>query len=336
MLKLYDPDYSPTVATAIAGKLANGNIYSGKYVEKLEREFRELVGAKYAVGVSSCSLGLEMCFYYGGYRPREVPTVTFYSVACAAYRQSEKLRFTPEIYVGHSYPIGNIWDSAHEVEGRRDWDDIGAAVYSFYPTKVIGGIGGGMVCTNDEKLDKFLRESRMHGTTRRAYEPNYIGVRAGWKAQMTELEAVAALEQIEVLDWKQVKREDIAIRYRKNGIQDWIGSQHIFAVFVKNRDKYRKALEAINCQWGLHFYPIHFHPFWRQATQTDYIEGAKWWAEHELSLPYHSKLELQDIDRISEVLMEAGYERDSVWDEGAHYRGHRKYRQSADAASAGE
>ena len=94
-----------------------------------------------------------------------------------------------------------------------------AAVYSFYPTKNVGGIGdGGAVATDDESLAARVRRLRVHGMTEQ-----YVHVDISQNFRMSEIEAAFIRLQLARLDVDNSRRRAIARRYRQ-GAQTWDGT----------------------------------------------------------------------------------------------------------------
>ena len=86
-----------------------------------------------------------------------------------------------------------------------------AAVYSFYPTKNLGGIGdGGAVATDDEALAATVRRLRVHGMTEQ-----YVHVDISQNFRMSEIEAAFIRLQLARLDVDNSRRRAIARRYRQ-------------------------------------------------------------------------------------------------------------------------
>ena len=86
-----------------------------------------------------------------------------------------------------------------------------AAIYSFYPTKNVGGIGdGGAVVTPDPELAATVRRLRVHGMTEQ-----YVHVDISQNFRMSELEAAWLALQLPHLAADNHRRAAIAGRYRR-------------------------------------------------------------------------------------------------------------------------
>jgi len=308
MISLFAPNYSREAMEAVSGLMATGDIYSSRYVAELEEAFAAYVGAKYAIAVNSCTSALLLSLM--GALPREarIPSITFCSVANSVIHSGNELRIVDETPVGRAYEIEDtgIWDSAHEVKHRKDWDEIDSVCYSFYPTKPLGGIGGGMIATNDDGLVDYIQRARMHGTDRKSYECRFEVAFPGWKMQMTELEAVVALDQLKSLPERDAIMEGIRLEYGANGIFSPINSQHIFGILSNEREKLEKALDEAEIQHSVHFHPLHLQPAYKQYASGEYPKS-ELWGKQELSLPFHEGLTSRQIEHISNTLKEADY-----------------------------
>jgi aminotransferase EvaB len=85
--------------------------------------------------------------------------------------------------------------------------DLG--VFSFYPTKPLGGYGdGGMVVTNDQKIEAKLRRLRFYGM-----ESTYYAEEDGYNSRLDELHAEILLRKLKRLDQYNARRRQLAQRY---------------------------------------------------------------------------------------------------------------------------
>ena len=86
-------------------------------------------------------------------------------------------------------------------------------MYSFYPTKNVGGIGdGGAVVTADGELIDRVTRLRAHGMA-----DQYVHVDVGQNHRMSELEAAWLRLQLTGLRDDNARRAAIARRYRAIG-----------------------------------------------------------------------------------------------------------------------
>jgi dTDP-4-amino-4,6-dideoxygalactose transaminase len=114
------------------------------------------------------------------------------------------------------YNLKVIEDSA-EAFGMK-WNDIDAGlcgdigVFSFYPTKTLGGFGdGGMVVTDNEEYANRIRCLRVHGA-RKKYHHKYIGI----NSRLDSIQAAVLNEKLLHIDEEIKERQKIFNRYFKN------------------------------------------------------------------------------------------------------------------------
>ena len=82
---------------------------------------------------------------------------------------------------------------------------------SFYPTKVLGAYGdGGMILTNDEKIDEKLRRLRFYGA-----EKTYYALEHGYNSRLDEVQAAILLTKLPKMEGYVRRRNEIAQLYNE-------------------------------------------------------------------------------------------------------------------------
>ena len=120
--------------------------------------------------------------------------------------------------------IAIIEDAAHAVEATVRGRKIGAigdlTCFSLYATKSLAGGEGGIVTTDSAPMAKRLRLLRAHGITRDPWRRaqtrtlgHYDVVEPGWKANLADLQAAAALPKVARIDELRAHRADLVERY---------------------------------------------------------------------------------------------------------------------------
>jgi aminotransferase EvaB len=93
--------------------------------------------------------------------------------------------------------------------GRKAGSMSDLGVFSFYPTKPLGGYGdGGMITTNNDVLDAKLRRLRFYGM-----EGTYYSEENGYNGRLDEVHAEILLRKSKRLDQYISKRQALAKRY---------------------------------------------------------------------------------------------------------------------------
>ena len=245
------------------------HVLHGSVVTEFEDQFAEYVGAKYAVGVSSCTMAIQlMCLSRQAdgsgtlpvaHLPAMLPPVVFNAV------QHSGIQFKivdDPYWVGSRYTLiegqDAVIDSAHEVKCDKSMFEYGATMlYSFYPTKPVGGIDGGMVCTNDKVLVDWLRIAVNNGMSQGEASWENQHEFCGWKAYLSTAQAIAAQKSLSTLD---ARKERIGLlRYYYNEAFGYRNtSDHLYQVHIKNdRNLLLKSLKddhGIIC--GIHYQTI--------------------------------------------------------------------------------
>ena len=190
-----------------------------------------------------------------------------------------------DLAADHDLVIVNDSAQAHgtEVDGK----DIGSLdhinCYSFYPSKSMTTVEGGMVTTNSEENDRLGRLIRAHGDAAR-----YHHVMLGLNYRLTEIAAVIGLDQLSKLDDFIAKRRHRGTQLREQiskieglnpqRIEKNVNSSYSYFTLTMDTSRYRctrdefiEALRAENISAAVH-YPV---PLTRQPAITDLMEPEK-------------------------------------------------------------
>ena len=224
-----------------------------------------------------------------------------------------------------------IEDCAHAIETTYKGKPAGligdAGCFSFYPTKNIATCDGGMVLTPHEAVQQKVKVLSLHGMTADAWNrfvggpTGYEVVEAGFKYNMTDVAAALALPQIETVDEHWKRREQIWKAYNERlrdlplelpaALED--NSRHAYHLYTPllkldeinaGRDQVIAALDAENIGIGIHYVPVHQHPYYRQRygfSDADF-PNATFVGARTLSLPLTPAMSERDVaDVISAV-----------------------------------
>ncbi|MBI4399973.1 DegT/DnrJ/EryC1/StrS family aminotransferase, partial [Candidatus Micrarchaeota archaeon] len=119
-----------------------------------------------------------------------------------------------------------IEDAAHATGSEYEGKMIGSlgnlTCFSFYPTKPITVIEGGMITTNNKKLAERLKILGRHGISRDAWKRYgakgswyYEVLEAGYKFNTTDMNSALGLAQLKRLKWFEKKRKEVFDYYQK-------------------------------------------------------------------------------------------------------------------------
>jgi dTDP-4-amino-4,6-dideoxygalactose transaminase len=151
------------------------------------------------------------------------------------------------------------------LNGRQSGSFADAGIFSFYPTKNLGGYGdGGMVVTNNPELDRKLRLLRMYGMT----DKDHI-ITHGVNSRLDEMQAAILRVKLRHLDAMNRRRNEIADRYRRELDPKLFIHQRIPAGAVSNfhvftcrfqgdRARFMAAMDAREIQTNIYYVvPLH-------------------------------------------------------------------------------
>jgi dTDP-4-amino-4,6-dideoxygalactose transaminase len=329
-------------ARSCARVLDSGTVLLGPELAALEQELAASFGdpADEVVGVSSGASGLQLAMAALGIGPGDeviVPALTAVPTASAVCAVGATPVFadvdeataaidparvaaaitprTRAVVAVHLYGrpmaldalldvgIPVIEDAAQAHGALRGARGV-AAVYSFYPTKNVGGIGdGGAVVTPDPELAAAVRRRRVHGLT-----AQYIHVDISQNHRMSEIEAVWLRLQLPDLAADNRRRAEIARRYRAAAPRLRWQADHDAHVFhqcvarLARRDELRAVLGERGVGTAVH-YPLALtqQPAYRHFATTACPVAERWAAEC-VSLPCFPELTDGEVDHVTGAL----------------------------------
>jgi dTDP-4-amino-4,6-dideoxygalactose transaminase len=200
------------------------------------------------------------------------------------------------------------------------------SVHSFYATKNMTTIEGGMLLTDNPEWAERVVLLRNHGLSRDAWKRRsatqfrpYEVVEAGYKCNMTDVQAALGLRQMDTLERNLAVRDEHWHAYREGlaGV-DGISlpdedpepsnrhARNLFIILLDlerlalARDDFAVAMHSENIGTGIHFSALHLHPYYRESygyEPGDYPR-AEWVGERTLSLPLSPKLTPADVQDV--------------------------------------
>ncbi|MEV6278708.1 bifunctional SDR family oxidoreductase/aminotransferase class I/II-fold pyridoxal phosphate-dependent enzyme [Nocardia sp. NPDC051832] len=219
-------------------------------------------------------------------------------------------------------------DAAHAIGAEYGGRKIGRlsdlTAFSFYPTKNMTTIEGGLLVTEDDRLADRARMLSMHGISRDAWKrhsatgsPHWQLFEPGYKYNMPDISASLGLHQLPRLDDFIRVRAGYAARYDEHfadlpaitTLARRAGSRHAHHLYVialeldrlaLDRDEFMAALRAENIGSGIHFNSLHLQPYFRSRGLTpDACPNARDLSGRILSLPLYPKMSLADVDDVA-------------------------------------
>ena len=220
--------------------------------------------------------------------------------------------------VARSNSLKVIEDCAHGVGTSYNKKHVGnfgnAGCFSFYPTKNLTTIEGGMVVTNDKKIADFIQLARNHGMSRSLMSRYSTGKPweydikdIGYNYRLDEIRSALGISQLQKLTILNKKRL-IAFRYYNKELKNIPGlivpneknfknnSCHLYIVRITSdakitRDKLFYSLQKKGIGSSVHYKPLHeFTLFRKKGTSRDSLSISKRMYKEILSLPMYPQL----------------------------------------------
>jgi len=146
--------------------------------------------------------------------------------ACMALAKKHNLRVLED--AAEAFGMQDVYNSTLHQSGTIG--DMG--IYSFFPTKTLGGYGdGGMIVTNNEEYYLKAKSLRVHGATKK-YHHDYIG----YNSRLDSLQAAVLNVKLKHIDEAIAKRAEHAAQYR--ALLKDIGQIKLPVVKTKGKEVY--------------------------------------------------------------------------------------------------
>lgn len=225
-----------------------------------------------------------------------------------------------------------VEDAAHAAgctyRGRKIGTHGDAAAFSFYATKNMTTGEGGMITTGDRELGARMRRLSLHGMSRDAWKRYgesgswyYEVTEAGYKHNMTDVQAAMGIHQLRRLDGFIERRQQIARQYAEGfgdlpelvlpgELPDRNHIYHLYPVRLDperlriDRARFIDELREARIGASVHFIPLHRHPYYADTFgyRPEAFPAAERIYRGLVSLPLYPRMERLDVEDVIETV----------------------------------
>jgi perosamine synthetase len=223
---------------------------------------------------------------------------------------------------GHDIAI--VEDAAHACGAEYQRKRIGSlsplTCFSFHAVKNLACGEGGMVTTDNDDYARLLRELRWLGISKDTWQRtvenpvyawHYFVNRLGFKAHLNDIAAAIGLVQLRRLEQLNARRRTLVARYTErlsqlSGVQcpaekPYVRSAwHLYAIQVEDRDELIAYFKERGIAPGVHYYPTHLHPYYRDR-KAECPRAEELW-KRLLTLPLYPDLREEEQEHIIQTV----------------------------------
>jgi perosamine synthetase len=237
--------------------------------------------------------------------------------------------------IAQDHELFIVEDCAHslgaEYKGKKTGTFGKLACFSFYPTKLITTLEGGMITTNDEQLANKARILREHGMNKTARDRESMGtwfydvVDLGYNYRLNELQALLGISQLKRIRQGIAKRIKAAHYYteklRKYALKGVLppyeapDRSHVFHLYVIRikkeagitRNKLFQKMTDDGIGLSVHYTPLHLLSFYKRFldNKSKAFPVAERIYKEILSLPLYPTLTRRNIDFITKKIKDS-------------------------------
>lgn len=285
-----------------------------KSVEELEKKIADYVGAKYACAVNSATnaIFLIMRDKRPNARtrmvvdlPSMIPPVVANAILTSGFHN--EINFTDDIlwmgdsYILHKFDDYKVVDSAQKLQKNQfkdECNDEDLMIFSFYPTKPLGGLDGGMIVTNDKTKYEYYKSAVLNGTSYsdNNWERNIAF--PGFKMYLSSFQADIILKNFDNFEKKKRNLKLIRDIYNKElGYAN--KSTHLYIIHTKNNQSFLNKMKENDIVCGIHYPALHLNEIYARGKSFNCPYTEKY-SDVVATLPMNETMSYSDIEKIIE------------------------------------
>lgn len=226
-----------------------------------------------------------------------------------------------------------IEDCAHAIGTKIGNKHVGtfgnAGCFSFYPTKNITTIEGGMVITNSKEISEYVKTARNHGLTKSLIQRysqgkpwDYDLKESGHNFRLDEIRSSLGLSQLHRIQKLNSMRKKAHEYYNSKlnkikGITTFQISNknesayHLYIIRIGkqygiSRDELFKKLLQVGISTSVHYKPLHKFTAFRRLKNRNELKNANELYAEILSLPFYPNISKRDQDLVIQHIRQFG------------------------------
>jgi len=236
--------------------------------------------------------------------------------------------------IARKHGLKVIEDAAHAIESEYHGEKAGMigdlGCFSFYATKNIVAGEGGMVITANEAYSNKIKVLGLQGMSHDAWKRfsddgyrHYQVVCAGFKYNMTDIEAAIAIHQLPRIETYWKCREEIWNRYQEAfkdlPVQTPLPVEkntrhayHLYTLLLDlerlkiTRDQFLMEMKKRNIGIGVHYSALHLYSHYQNTFgyKRGDFPNAEWISDRTVSIPISAGLSDQDVVDVIEAVQD--------------------------------
>lgn len=235
------------------------------------------------------------------------------------------------VQIARKNSLAVIEDCAHAIGSSLNGKHVGtfgdAGCFSFYPTKNITTIEGGMIITNSKKIAQYANAARNHGITKSLLQRysygkpwDYDVLEPGYNYRLDEIRSSLGLSQLKMLTkWNLLRKRAFEYYNKKLSKIDGLitpitikNSQHAYHLYIlriqekfgSSRDKVFKKLLTCGIRTSVHYKPLHeFTIFKKKAKVYEDLKNTRKIYKEIISLPLFPQITKSEQDYVIDCLL---------------------------------
>ena len=235
--------------------------------------------------------------------PSMIPPVVVNAIVTSGNQVNfiDDINWFGDSYILHEFDDYKIVDSAQKLQKnqfKKECNSEDLMIFSFYPTKPLGGSDGGMIVTDDYEKYKWFKEAVLNGMTYADNNWERTISFPGYKMYMSSIQAQICLNNFKQFEEKMSLLNNLVDIYNKElGYNNT--SSHLFRIEVTNNNKFIDKMKKDNIICGIHYSALHLNSVYNRGIKFD-CPKSELLEKRTASLPMNETLSTKDINHIVE------------------------------------